>query len=113
MPDAPVQSLLAAGRPPTRGTRVARRRRFPGPAAGVDDHARRPVRQVPGGGRALRSEGGFPHEDETGYPGNPGQVVLGDDGSPASNRAAAFAFRHAAAIGTGVVAVSVEPPGGT
>ena len=42
-------------------------------------------------------------------PGNPGQVVLGYDGSPASNRAAAFAFRHAEAIGCGVVAVSVEP----
>ena len=40
--------------------------------------------------------------------GNPGQVVLGYDGSPASNRAAAFAFRHAEAVGCGVVAVSVE-----
>ena len=54
-------------------------------------------------------EGGVAFEDTEGYPGNPGQVVLGYDGSPASNRAAAFAFRHAAAIGTGVVAVSVEP----
>lgn len=40
--------------------------------------------------------------------GNPGQVVLGYDGSPSANRAAAFAFRHAAAIGCGVVVVTVE-----
>jgi nucleotide-binding universal stress UspA family protein len=47
-------------------------------------------------------------EASEGYPGNPGQVILGYDGSPASNRAAAFAFRHAEAMGCGVVAVSVE-----
>lgn len=41
--------------------------------------------------------------------GNPGQVVLGYDGSTAANRAAAFAFRHADAIGCGVVVVTVDP----
>lgn len=41
--------------------------------------------------------------------GNPGQVVLGYDGSAAANRAAAFAFRHADAVGCGVVVVTVDP----
>jgi nucleotide-binding universal stress UspA family protein len=53
-------------------------------------------------------EGGVPFESG-GDEGNPGQVVLGYDGSPASNRAAAFAFRHAQAVGCGVVAVNVDP----
>ena len=67
-----------------------------------------PVCAVPGRGGAFRLEGGLPFENTEGLTGNPGQVVLGYDGSPASNRAAAFAFRHAEAIGCGVVAVSVE-----
>ncbi len=37
-----------------------------------------------------------------------GDVVLGYDGSSAANRASAFAFRHAQAVGAAVVAVSVE-----
>lgn len=40
---------------------------------------------------------------------HPGMVVLGYDGSSAANRASAFAFRHAAAIGSGLVVVTVEP----
>ena len=37
-----------------------------------------------------------------------GDVVLGYDGSSAANRASAFAFRHAQAVGCSVVVVSVE-----
>ena len=109
MPDSPVQSLLAAGGPPTCSSSDPAVSKVSGAAAGLDDHARRPVRPVPGGGGYSGLEGGLPFEDTAGYAGNPGQVVLGYDGSSASNRAAAFAFRHAAATGTGVVAVSVEP----
>jgi nucleotide-binding universal stress UspA family protein len=54
-------------------------------------------------------DGGSRFADFEGESGNPGQVILGYDGSAASNRAAAFAFRHAEAIGCGVVAVTVEP----
>ncbi len=110
MPDAPVQSLLAAGETAdvlvlgSRGVEGFRGLLLGSTTMHVAPYAKCPVVVVHSG-----LEGGFPYEDETGYPGNPGQVVLGYDGSPASNRAAAFAFRHAAAIGTGVVAVSVEP----
>lgn len=38
-----------------------------------------------------------------------GDVVLGYDGSAAANRASAFAFRHARAVGGAVVVVSVDP----
>lgn len=48
------------------------------------------------------------HEDATDGP-RPGDVVLGYDGSSAANRASAFAFRHAQAIGGAVVVVSVDP----
>lgn len=52
---------------------------------------------------------GHPSSEESSRPArHPGQVVLGYDGSPAANRASAFAFRHAAALGAGVVVVSVE-----
>jgi len=37
-----------------------------------------------------------------------GDVVLGYDGSSAANRASAFAFRHAQAVGCSVVVVSVD-----
>ena len=67
---------------------------------------------VPGCRGALRPGRRGAFREHRGYPGNPGQVVLGYDGSSASNRAAAFAFRHAEAIGCAVVAVSVEPSRG-
>ena len=110
MPDAPVQSLLAAGETAdllvlgSRGVEGFRGLLLGSTAMHVAPYAQCPVVVVHSG-----LEGGLPFEDTDGYPGNPGQVVLGYDGSPASNRAAAFAFRHAAAIGSGVVAVSVEP----
>jgi nucleotide-binding universal stress UspA family protein len=109
MPDAPVQSLLAAGESAdvvvlgSRGVEGFRGLLLGSTTMHVAPYAQCPVVVVHSG-----LEGGFPFEDTEGYPGNPGQVVLGYDGSPASNRAAAFAFRHAAATGTGVVAVSVE-----
>lgn len=110
MPDAPVQSLLAAGEDAdlivlgSRGVEGFRGLLLGSTTLHVAPYAQCPVVVVHSG-----AEGALPFEDSDGYPGNPGQVVLGYDGSPASNRAAAFAFRHAAAIGTGVVAVSVEP----
>lgn len=110
MPDAPVQSLLAAGETAdvlvlgSRGVEGFRGLLLGSTTMHVAPYAQCPVVVVHSG-----LEGGFPYEEDADYPGNPGQVVLGYDGSPASNRAAAFAFRHAAAIGTGVVAVSVEP----
>ena len=110
MPDAPVQSLLAAGENAdvvvlgSRGVEGFRGLLLGSTTMHVAPYAQCPVVVVHSG-----LEGGVAFEDTEGYPGNPGQVVLGYDGSPASNRAAAFAFRHAAAIGTGVVAVSVEP----
>ncbi len=109
MPESPVQSLLAAGESAdilvlgSRGVEGFRGLLLGSTTMHVAPYARCPVVVVHSG-----LEGGPPFEDTEGYPGNPGQVVLGYDGSPASNRAAAFAFRHAAAIGTGVVAVSVE-----
>jgi len=109
MPESPVQSLLAAGESAdilvlgSRGVEGFRGLLLGSTTMHVAPYARCPVVVVHSG-----LEGGLPFEDTEGYQGNPGQVVLGYDGSPASNRAAAFAFRHAAAIGTGVVAVSVE-----
>ena len=109
MPDAPVPSLLAAGENAdvlvlgSRGIEGFRGLLLGSTTMHVAPYAQCPVVVVHSG-----MEGGVPFEDAEGYDGNPGQVVLGYDGSPASNRAAAFAFRHAEAIGCGVVAVSVE-----
>lgn len=113
MPDAPVQSLLAAGANAdvvvlgSRGVEGFRGLLLGSTTLHVAPYAQCPVVVVHSG-----LEGGVPFENIEGYPGNPGQVVLGYDGSSASNRAAAFAFRHAAAIGCSVVAVSVEPSRG-
>jgi nucleotide-binding universal stress UspA family protein len=109
MPDAPVQSLLAAGESAdllvigSRGIEGFRGLLLGSTTMHVAPYAQCPVVVVHSG-----LEGGVTFEDTDRSPGNPGQVVLGYDGSPASNRAAAFAFRHAEAIGTGVVSVSVE-----
>lgn len=109
MPDAPVHSLLAAGEDAdllvlgSRGVEGFRGLLLGSTTMHVAPYASCPVVVVHSG-----TEGGLPFEGFEDYQGNPGQVVLGYDGSPASNRAAAFAFRHAEAIGCGVVAVSVE-----
>lgn len=109
MPAAPVQSLLAAGENAdvlvlgSRGVGGFRGLLLGSTTLHVAPYAHCPVVVVHSG-----SEGGVRFEGVDEYPGNPGQVVLGYDGSPASNRAAAFAFRHAEAVGCGVVAVSVE-----
>lgn len=109
MPDAPVPSLLAAGENAdvlvlgSRGVEGFRGLLLGSTTMHVAPYAQCPVVVVHSG-----MEGGVPFEHLAEYPGNPGQVILGYDGSPASNRAAAFAFRHAEAIGCGVVAVSVE-----
>ncbi len=113
MPDAPVQSLLAAGENAdvivlgSRGVGGFRGLLLGSTTMHVAPYAQCPVVVV-----HSDVESRTPFEDTDGIAGNPGQVVLGYDGSPASNRAAAFAFRHAQAIGTGVVAVSVEPSRG-
>jgi nucleotide-binding universal stress UspA family protein len=107
MPDAPVQSLLAAGESAdvlvlgSRGIEGFRGLLVGSTTMHVAPYAHCPVVVV-----HSRSAGG---EESEGGAGNPDQVVLGYDGSPASNRAAAFAFRHAAALGCGVVVVTVEP----
>lgn len=109
MPDSPVQSLLSAGRNAdvivlgSRGVEGFRGLLLGSTAMHVAPYAECPVVVV-----HSENEDGVPFESD-GEEGNPGQVVLGYDGSSASNRAAAFAFRHAQAIGSGVVAVSVEP----
>ncbi|MBU3749699.1 MAG: universal stress protein [Mycobacterium sp.] len=109
MPDAPVQSLLAVGQNAdvlvlgSRGVEGFRGLLLGSTTLHVAPYASCPVVVVHSG-----LEGGVPFEYLSDYPGQPGQVILGYDGSPASNRAAAFAFRHAEAIGCGVVAVSVE-----
>lgn len=112
MPDAPVQSLLAAGENAdllvlgSRGVEGFRGLLLGSTTMHVAPYAQCPVVVVHSG-----MEGGVPFEPEgesDSDEGNPGQVVLGYDGSAASNRAAAFAFRHAQAVGCGVVAVSVE-----
>lgn len=114
MPDAPVQSLLAAGENAdvlvlgSRGIEGFRGLLLGSTTMHVAPYAQCPVVVVHHAAEGAETEG-VPFEDLEGYPGNPGQVVIGYDGSPASNRAAAFAFRHAEAIGCGVVAVSVEP----
>lgn len=108
MPDAPALSLLAAGETAdllvlgSRGVGGFRGLLLGSTTLHVAPYAKCPVVVVHSG-----TEDDNPFADAEGA-GNPGQVVLGYDGSSASNRAAAFAFRHAAAIGTGVVAVSVE-----
>ena len=110
MPDAPVQSLLAAGKHAdilvlgSLGIEGFRGLLLGSTTMHVAPYADCPVVVVHSG-----MEGGVPFDGFEGYTGNPGQVVLGYDGSPASNRAAAFAFRHAEALGCGVVAVTVEP----
>jgi len=110
MPDSPVQSLLAAGEEAdvvvlgSRGVEGFRGLLLGSTTMHVAPYAQCPVVVVHSG-----MEGGVPFEDTEGIAGNPGQVVLGYDGSAASNRAAAFAFRHAEAVGCGVVAVTVEP----
>lgn len=110
MPEAPVQSLLAAGENAdllvlgSRGVEGFRGLLLGSTTMHVAPYAQCPVVVVHSG-----TEGGIPFDGFADYPGNPGQVVLGYDGSPASNRAAAFAFRHAEATGCGVVAVTVEP----
>lgn len=112
MPDSPVQSLLAAGENAdllvlgSRGGEGFRGLLLGSTTMHVAPYAKCPVVVVHSG-----MEGGVPFEPESDSDegkGNPGQVVLGYDGSAASNRAAAFAFRHAQALGCGVVAVSVE-----
>ena len=110
MPEAPVQSLLAAGEHAdvlvigSRGIEGFRGLLLGSTTMHVAPYAQCPVVVVHSG-----LEGGTPFEDFEGQPANPGEVILGYDGSSASNRAAAFAFRHAQAIGRGVVAVTVEP----
>jgi len=113
MPNSPVRSLLAFGETAEllvlgpRGVEGFRGLLLGSTTMHVAPYAKCPVVVVHSetesapAARALRGEGG--------KGGNPGQVVLGYDGSRGSNRAAAFAFRHAAALGTGVVAVTVEP----
>jgi nucleotide-binding universal stress UspA family protein len=109
MPDAPVQSLLAVGESAdaivlgSRGIEGFRGLLLGSTTMHVAPYAQCPVVVVHSG-----MEGGTAFTDAEGSEGNPGQVVLGYDGSSASNRAAAFAFRHAAAVGCGVVAVTVE-----
>lgn len=110
MPDAPVTSLLAAAETAdvvvlgSRGIEGFRGLLLGSTTMHVAPYAQCPVVVVHSG-----MEGGVtPFGDDDADPGNPGQVVLGYDGSSASNRAAAFAFRHAEAVGCGVVAVSVE-----
>ncbi|MCB1266267.1 MAG: universal stress protein [Mycobacterium sp.] len=113
MPDAPVRSLLAVGENAdvlvlgSRGIEGFRGLLLGSTTMHVAPYAQCPVVVVHSG-----VEGCPPFEDTEGLTGNPGQVVLGYDGSPASNRAAAFAFRHAEAIACGVVAVSVDPTRG-
>lgn len=107
MPESPVQALLAAGESAdvlvlgSRGIEGFRGLLVGSTTMHVAPYAHCPVVVVHSG-----REGG---EESEGAKGNPGQVVLGYDGSPASNRAAGFAFRHAAAVGCGVVVVTVEP----
>lgn len=108
LPNSPVRSLLAAGENAdvlvlgARGVGGFRGLLLGSTTMHVAPYAKCPVVVVHSG-----REGGLPFAEDA-IEGNPGQVVFGYDGSAASNRAAAFAFRHAAAIGTGVVAVSVE-----
>jgi hypothetical protein len=93
MPGAPVPSLLAAGDSAdvlvlgSRGIEGFRGLLLGSTTMHVAPYAECPVVVVHSG-----MEGGVPFEDVEGGDGNPGQVVLGYDGSPASNRAAAFAF---------------------
>ena len=109
MPDSPVGSLLAAGASAdvivlgSRGTEG-----FRGLLLGSTTLHVAPYAQCPVGVVRVSQEAGSAVTGE----GNPGQVVVGYGGSPASNRAAACAFRHAEAIGCGVVVVTVEPSRG-
>lgn len=109
MPDSPVASLLAASASAnvvvigSRGVEGFRGLLLGSTALHLAPYAQCPVVVVH-----------LPGTDEYEFAGagNPGQVVLGYDGSPASNRSAAFAFRHAEALGCGVVVVTVEPSRG-
>jgi len=102
-PEPPVQSLLAAGETAqflvigSRGLGGFRGLLVGSTALQVAPYAPCPV-------VVVRPQ----HDDTTAGP-HPGDVVLGYDGSPAANRASAFAFRHAQAVGGAVVVVSVEP----
>jgi nucleotide-binding universal stress UspA family protein len=102
-PEPPVQSLLAAGDTAdfivigSRGLGGFRGLLVGSTALQVAPYAPCPVVVV------------HPEHDDTTDGPHPGDVVLGYDGSPAANRASAFAFRHAQAVGGAVVVVSVEP----
>lgn len=110
MPEAPVPSLLTASNNAevlvlgSRGLEGFQGLLLGSTTQHVAPHAKCPVVVVQSG-----FEGGRPSITDEDSIGNPGQVVLGYDGSPASNRATAFAFRHAEATGCGVVAVNAEP----
>ncbi len=105
-PTPPVQSLLTASE--TAQLLVIGSRGWEGftgllvgsTALNVVPYAKCPVVVVhpaPSGGSSGAAEG--PHA---------GQVVLGYDGSVSSNAAAAVAIRHAAALGTGLAAITVR-----
>lgn len=110
MPDSPVTSLLEAAETAdvvvlgSRGIEGFRGLLLGSTTMHVAPYAQCPVVVVHSG----TEDAATPFSDGDAGPGNPGQVVLGYDGSSASNRAAAFAFRHAEAVGCGVVAVSIE-----
>lgn len=105
MPEPPVQSLLAASETAefivigSRGIEGFRGLLVGSTTMHVAPYAHCPV-VVLHAGRGTET----PLKGE----GHPGQVVLGYDGSPSANRASGFAFRHASAIGTGVVVVTVD-----
>ncbi len=109
MPDSPVKSLLTAGETAdvlvlgSRGVGGFRGLLLGSTTLNVAPYVECPVVVV-----HARTEDEADGESQEGE-GNPGQVVLGYDGSTAANRAAAFAFRHAEALGCGVVVVTVEP----
>lgn len=108
MPDSPVESLLAAGQTAdfvvlgSRGKGGFSGLLLGSTALNVTPYVECPVVVVHRHGKA----------DDGEECRNRGQVVLGYDGSTGSNRAAAFAFRHAQALGCGVVVVTVEPQRG-
>jgi nucleotide-binding universal stress UspA family protein len=108
MPDSPVESLLVASE--TADVLVLGSRGndgFTGLLLGSTTMNVAPYAECPV--VVVHSRDDDDDDADDGQGGNPGQVVLGYDGSPASNRAAAFAFRHAQAVGCGVVVVTVEP----
>jgi nucleotide-binding universal stress UspA family protein len=105
-PESPVESLLLASRTAdlvvlgSRGLGGFRGLLVGSTTMHVVPYASCPVVVVPSG---RDGDGGVAADGPS-----TGHVVLGYDGSPAANRAAAFAFRHAEAIGAGVVVVTVE-----